>query len=94
MNPIDTIWIDLTAPTPAQVSRIATLLDLHPLIAEDIVEGNQRSKIEATDGLVHIVLFALEYAEEVRSHEIDLETVAEHHQICDAAYHAALLRNR
>ncbi|MBF8289586.1 MAG: hypothetical protein HW391_554 [Chloroflexi bacterium] len=69
---VDTIWIDLTAPSASQVSRIATLLGLHPLIAEDIVEGNQRSKIEATDGLVHIVLFALDYTDEVHSHEIDL----------------------
>jgi len=67
-----TLWIDLEAPTAAQVERVAGLLGLHPLIAEDIVEGNQRSKIEATDGLVHVVLFALEYGEEIQSHEVDL----------------------
>jgi magnesium transporter len=71
-RPADAVWIDLAAPGPAQVTRIAELLGLHPLIAEDIVEGNQRSKIEATNGLVHIVLFALDYAEEVHSQEVDL----------------------
>jgi magnesium transporter len=71
-RPADSVWIDLTAPGPDQVARVSELLGLHPLIAEDIVEGNQRSKIEATDGLVHIVLFALEYAEEVYTHEVDL----------------------
>ena len=67
-----TVWIDLTAPGPAQVGRVAASLGLHPLIAEDIVEGNQRSKIEVTDGLVHIVLFALEFGDEVRAHEVDI----------------------
>ena len=71
-RPADAVWIDLASPSPAQVGRVAGLLGLHPLIAEDIVEGNQRSKIEATDGLVHIVMFALEFGEEVHSHEVDL----------------------
>ncbi len=71
-RPAECVWIDLTAPSPAQVGRVAELLGLHPLIAEDIVEGNQRSKIETTNGLVHIVLFALEYEGEVRSHEVDI----------------------
>ncbi|MEO7664456.1 MAG: CorA family divalent cation transporter, partial [Candidatus Limnocylindrales bacterium] len=65
------VWIDLTAPAPAQVAEVATLLELHPLVAEDIVEGNQRPKIEATNGVIHLVLFALELAEGVRTHEID-----------------------
>jgi len=71
-RPADSVWIDLTAPGPDRVARVSELLGLHPLIAEDIVEGNQRSKIEATDGLVHIVLFALEYTDEVYTHEVDL----------------------
>lgn len=54
-------WIDLVDPTPAQVSMITTMLGLHPLIAEDIIEGNQRAKIEVTDQFVHIVLFGLTY---------------------------------
>jgi magnesium transporter len=69
---IDTVWIDLTEPSPGQVSKVAALLGLHPLIAEDIVEGNQRAKIEVTDGLVHIVMFALEYRDNVYAYEIDL----------------------
>jgi magnesium transporter len=54
-------WIDLVDPTPAQVSMITTMLGLHPLIAEDIIEGNQRAKIEVTDQFVHIVLFGITY---------------------------------
>jgi magnesium transporter len=66
------VWIDYTGPNPDQVAAVAKALDLHPLIVEDIVEGNQRSKIETTDGLVHIVLFALEFDEDVIASEIDV----------------------
>ncbi len=66
------LWVDYTSPNPDQVARVAAELELHPLIVEDIVEGNQRSKIEATDGLVHIVLFALEFDEDVIASEIDI----------------------
>jgi magnesium transporter len=65
------LWIDMTDPSPEQVGRIASLLGLHPLVAEDILEGNQRAKIEVTDRLVHIVMFALTYEGEMRSSEID-----------------------
>jgi magnesium transporter len=75
-----TLWVDLTDPDAALVERVAAALGLHPLIAEDIVHGNQRSKIEVTDGLVHLVVFALEYdadatgpsPDRVLTREIDL----------------------
>jgi magnesium transporter len=66
------LWIDYTAPSPDQVGIVAAALELHPLIVEDIVEGNQRSKIESTDGLVHIVMFALEFDKDVIASEIDV----------------------
>ncbi len=67
-----TFWIDLGTPNHALVADITRLLGLHPLIAEDIVEGNQRSKIEVTNDHVHVVMFALEVDGEVRSSEIDM----------------------
>ncbi|HEV8488617.1 MAG TPA: CorA family divalent cation transporter [Candidatus Limnocylindrales bacterium] len=66
------LWVDYTGPSPAQVAEVGAMLELHPLIVEDIAEGNQRSKIETTDGLVHIVLFALEFDEDVVASEIDV----------------------
>jgi len=66
-----TIWIDLTDPSPEQVAEVARLLGLHPLIAEDILERNQRSKIEVTDRLVQIVMFALAYDGDMSTSEID-----------------------
>ena len=48
------------------------MLGLHPLVAEDILEQNQRSKIEETGGVLHVVMFALRYAGEIVSHELDI----------------------
>lgn len=65
-----TCWIDLRTPNPEQVAAVTEALGLHPLIAEDILEGNQRPKIEVTDDLVHIVMFALP-SETMEPTEID-----------------------
>jgi magnesium transporter len=55
-----TLWLDLAGADATLVQHVAGILGLHPLIAEDVIEGNQRSKLEVTDGIVHIVVFALE----------------------------------
>jgi magnesium transporter len=65
------VWVDLTDPSPAQVADVAKLLGLHPLIVEDIIEGNQRSKIETTDDRIHVVLFSLDYTDRVVASELD-----------------------
>ena len=70
-------WIDVTSPGTDGVAEIAELLGLHPLIAEDIVEGNQRAKIEVTDELVHVVMFAIRYGEELDPIEVDF-VLSEH----------------
>ena len=66
-----TVWVDMTDPSPAQVESIGAILKLHPLILEDVLEGNQRAKIEITDGLIHIVLFALTHRRTFIASEID-----------------------
>ena len=66
------VWVDLTDPEPHLVERVAGLLGLHPLIAEDILEGNQRGKIEATDGVIHLVLFVLGASPGRTADEVDI----------------------
>jgi magnesium transporter len=66
------VWVDLIAPTAKQAEQVATALSLHPLILEDVLEGNQRAKIETTEGVVHIVLFHLAYGERVVASELDI----------------------
>jgi magnesium transporter len=67
-----TTWIDVTSPAPSTVEAITHRLTLHVLIAEDIIEGNQRAKIEVTDELIHIVLFAIRFTDDVDLDEIDI----------------------
>ena len=43
-EPDTSVWIDATSPTPDQAQRIGRALGLHPLIAEDVLEGNQRAE--------------------------------------------------
>ena len=66
------VWVDLTAPTPEQATEVGAALALHPLIVEDVLEGNQRAKIETTDGVIHMVLFHLTYDETVATSELDI----------------------
>ena len=67
-----TLWVDLADPSPEQVEAVGAALGLHPLILEDVLEGNQRAKIESTDGVVHLVLFALTHGKRFVASEIDL----------------------
>ncbi len=71
-EPDTAVWVDLSAPSAAQVEAVGAALRLHPLIVEDVLEGNQRAKIETTDGVVHIVLFALERDTRFIPAEIDI----------------------
>ena len=70
-DPDSAVWIDLTSPTQDLALRVGSTLNLHPLIVEDVLEGNQRAKIETTDGVIHIVLFNLVYGERVTASELD-----------------------
>lgn len=71
-EPAAAVWVDLTAPTTDQAQRVGEALALHPLIVEDVLEGNQRAKIETTDGVIHVVLFHLTYDEKVDTSELDI----------------------
>jgi magnesium transporter len=71
-RPNAAVWVDLITPTAKQAEQVAAALSLHPLILEDVLEGNQRAKIETTEGVVHIVLFHLAYGERVVASELDI----------------------
>ena len=71
-TPRRSIWVDVTGPEHIEIDDIGQLLDLHPLIAEDIAERNQRAKIEEIGETFHIVLFSIVYEGEIAEREIDL----------------------
>jgi magnesium transporter len=66
------VWVDMAGPAPEQVESVGSTLGLHALIIEDVLEGNQRAKIETTDGVIHIVLFELDRGDGVAINEIDI----------------------
>ena len=66
------VWIDLVAPTSRQADDVGKALGLHPLIVEDVLEGNRRAKIETANDVVHVVLFHLSYGDSVIASEVDL----------------------
>jgi magnesium transporter len=71
-KPDASVWVDLAGPSNEQVEAVGAALGLHPLIVEDVLEGNQRAKIETTDGAVHIVLFHLDYDAVLVASEVDI----------------------
>lgn len=71
-DPDSRVWIDLEDPDHELLMEIGEALQLHPLVTEDILERNQRAKIELTGAIAHIVMFALRYEGEVVAHEIDI----------------------
>jgi magnesium transporter len=65
-------WIDVTDPTAATLESLTKTLKLHPLVAANIAERNQRAKVEQIGDVFHIVMFALHLDEEAEASEIDL----------------------
>jgi magnesium transporter len=65
------IWIDLTDPSPDIVESIGGHIGLHPLVAEDIIESNERAKIELVGDIIHIVMFVLTRDDEMQTAEVD-----------------------
>jgi magnesium transporter len=53
------LWIDVSNAGPELKTRISAILGLHPLLAEDIAERDQRAKLEQVGDLLHVVMFSL-----------------------------------
>ena len=54
-----TVWVDLCGASTSLLAEIAKILDLHPLLVEDLAERDQRAKIEQVGDLIHMVVFSL-----------------------------------
>ncbi|CAN5581495.1 magnesium/cobalt transporter CorA [soil metagenome] len=71
-DPQARVWVDVEDATATTLARLATILGLHDLVAEDVIEGNQRAKLVVWDESLHLVLFALHHAEELAVIEVDI----------------------
>jgi magnesium transporter len=66
------LWVDVTDASAETLTEVAATFELHHLVAEDIIERNQRAKIVSWDDSLHLVLFALRYENDLEVAEIDM----------------------
>jgi magnesium transporter len=53
------VWVDVCEPAPNLLAEVCQILELHPLLAEDLAERDQRAKLDQIDELFHLVVFSL-----------------------------------
>ncbi len=71
-DPDTRVWVDLQDAGQTDLDALGACLQIHPLVIEDIAERNQRPKVEYTDDLMHLVVFALVYGESLVPVELDI----------------------
>lgn len=71
-DPNARVWIDAQDASEEDMQQLADCLGLHPLIIEDIIERNQRAKVEFVGETLHLVVFALVYRDQLQRIEIDV----------------------
>ena len=54
------VWIELFAPTPSELDRVAAELLIHPLVIEDALKPHQRPKLESYPSSSLLVLKTVE----------------------------------
>ncbi|MGD0020128.1 MAG: magnesium transporter CorA family protein [Candidatus Limnocylindrales bacterium] len=54
-----TAWVDLCGASPSLLAEVSKILDLHPLLVEDLAERDQRAKLEQIGELIHMVVFSI-----------------------------------
>jgi magnesium transporter len=71
-DPESSVWVDLMSPPDDVVHELAPLFTIHDLIVEDILERNQRAKVEVSDDTLHLVMFALRHEDKLYAHEFEI----------------------
>lgn len=52
----DLVWIDLVAPSPAEVKQLMQEFDLDPLVAEELLSRSFKPKVERFGELLYVIL--------------------------------------
>lgn len=69
------LWVDLSAPTPAEIKAILEeLFAFHPLVIEDCVADSPLPKLETYDDYLYFVMHAVDYSktDKFTTTELDL----------------------
>lgn len=74
-DPAVILWVDLTAPTDAEIKTIfEDLFNFHPLVIEDCTTDSPLPKLEDYDDYLHLVMHAVDYSktDKFSTTELDL----------------------
>lgn len=58
-RPDAVVWVDLCAPTAEQLAELAGELGLHELAVEDVLEANQRPKVDRYESHLFLAVYSL-----------------------------------
>ena len=61
-------WLDLMAPSSADLTRLGEEFDLHPIVVEDLEHFNQRPKVDDYPDYLHVVFYGVEGTEPLEVH--------------------------
>ncbi len=77
-DPDTVVWVDLEDAGAEELSQLSAPLGLHPLVVEDIIDRDQRAKVEYFDDLMHLVMFATaEHSDLPELIEVDIVLTAQ-----------------
>jgi magnesium transporter len=73
-EPDTLIWLDVVAPTPAEVAGLGEEFGLHPLALEDAVHEHQRPKLDRYPDFAFVTAYAAEWSkdERINLHELGM----------------------
>ena len=73
-DPSCLVWVDAEAEPRESLESLAALFELHPITLDDLINRNQRPKIEEFDEYVFLVIHALRtiQGDELDSEEVDV----------------------
>lgn len=69
------VWVDVIAPTPADFDLLRKEFGFHEMALDDVVQHNERPKLDAYDDFYFLVLYSVEFnptTTEIDEHEIDI----------------------
>jgi magnesium transporter len=69
VNPSMLVWLDITAPTAADMSLLEEEFRLHPLALEEIITPHPRAKCEEYPGFYVLVMYAADHSSDPQAEE-------------------------
>jgi magnesium transporter len=55
-DPKTVLWVDVGSPTNEEIEQLVDVLQLHPLVAEDLEHANQRTKLDRYGNHFHVAI--------------------------------------